>query len=629
MKTYQHRLIILVCLISVSIIGLSAAWGATSKPCPSELFTNLWFDAIKTLQEKGYEEAKDKLDCVSTKRQEAGLENLVEASDILVRENNQLEKRGNSAVVESLLEMANNLAPYNWRVQFALAKLHLVKLDLYKALKEFLRGLKNRILDFYSSYSLLNAMFLLVGLSLFAAFSVVIVFSFLQVHRAVFHDVKELISESLPILPVYIVGWFFLAFVFWIGGFFWFVLLLTILVWGYLDLQGKKFIQAFLIFVFFLPLILMAIGITLDAYNDPYIKALRDVTYGMYTGKTEEVLRKAVESNSLDKEAIFSLAFINKKKGLLDTAERGYKDLVTRSYQVDKVYNNLGNIYYAQKKMKDAIQSYENALNKNPKSFSAHYNLAQAYLQDALSTEKANNELNQAQRLDYSRFERVRETAADGSHYNLVLVDEPLSRLTPFISSVKLWKPGYKVAEEIWGLFSKVKMPFYFLSVVSIVSWVLIKVFHASRKKGGHAYYCQMCGDAICYRCQQSENVRRFCTQCNYIFTKKSVSQPGKKEEKVRQIQNYEQARKWAARIASLLLPGSGHVYSGFIGKGFVIAMLVAVFLFALYFQNFFLQSYKGAVPGLVFPFFIAKLVVLAGIYLFTLRDIFTLSPKN
>jgi len=635
-RKYRGALILVSWVVYVCTAGLETGWGVESKPPleqgisphPADKLANLWFEAIRLLKEGSYEKAEIKLREANSAKYELGLENLVEASDVLVRESEVLEKSGSSATAADLLEIAGRLAPYNWRVQFALAQLHLRHLDLYRFLKEFFRGLKDRLLDIYPLYASLNRMLIILTLSLFLAFSMVIGFSFLQAHNALIHNIKEQLPASLSTAPIYVISWLLLVLVLGIGGFFWFILLLSILTWGYLDSNGRKFIQAFLIFVFVLPFILFIVGTTFSIYNQPYLRALYDISYGIYTEETENTFKKRLEANPSDYEARFAQAFINKKKGRLEAAEQGYKDLIEPSYRLDKVYNNLGNVYYAQKRIDAAIQAYQNALQENPNLFSARYNLGQAYLQDISFSEKAAEEFSQAQRLDFSRFNEVREIAGNSSHYNLVLVDETLPRYIPMTSGLKFWPQGYTMATNLMGLFSRVGNLFYLLASAPL-AWGLIGLLDRYRRQSGYAYYCQMCGDPVCKQCQPAGSTRKFCTQCNYIFAKKSVLKPGKKEEKVRQIQSYEQMRKWSARAISVLLPGSGHVYAGFIGKGFAISLLASILLFTLYFRNGILHAYTGASPDSALIWFFLELVAILGVYLFTLRDIFSLSPKN
>jgi tetratricopeptide (TPR) repeat protein len=97
--------------------------------------------------------------------------------------------------------------------------------------------------------------------------------------------------------------------------------------------------------------------------------------------KAAELYRKAIEKAPTSVEAKFNLANANFKNRDYESAEREFKAIqraIVHDTVSAKIYHNLGNSQLMQGKLKESIESYKNALRRNPSDIETKYNLALA-----------------------------------------------------------------------------------------------------------------------------------------------------------------------------------------------------------------------------------------------------------
>ncbi len=109
--------------------------------------------------------------------------------------------------------------------------------------------------------------------------------------------------------------------------------------------------------------------------------------------KAAELYRKAIEKAPLTYEAKYNLANTNFKRKDYVMAEREYKAIqstIAHDTISAKIYHNLGNSQLMQGKIQESIESYKNALRRNPHDIDTKYNLA-------FAQSKLNQQQNQQQ----------------------------------------------------------------------------------------------------------------------------------------------------------------------------------------------------------------------------------------
>ncbi len=97
--------------------------------------------------------------------------------------------------------------------------------------------------------------------------------------------------------------------------------------------------------------------------------------------KAEGEYRKAIAKNPVDPTAKYNLANAYYTSEKYDEATQRYTEatkIATTKAEKHKAFHNQGNTHMEQKKYKEAIEAYKNALRNNPKDNETRYNLALA-----------------------------------------------------------------------------------------------------------------------------------------------------------------------------------------------------------------------------------------------------------
>ena len=96
------------------------------------------------------------------------------------------------------------------------------------------------------------------------------------------------------------------------------------------------------------------------------------------------------QKQNLTIQEAFDLAIQNQQKNNLKVAENLYKGILKINPEHVGVYNNLGNIFLANKKFQDAVNCFEKAIQIDPNYADAHSNLGTLY-KSLGESEKAKN----------------------------------------------------------------------------------------------------------------------------------------------------------------------------------------------------------------------------------------------
>ena len=631
--------------ILVSVVVLFMAYGAPAqvpkivsssiKVDFSELNT-LWFQAIDLLRSGNLLEANLKLTDLNQKKFEIGLDNLPLYSTVLIKEARKLQAQGNLGEAIKLLESARLLSPDFAPVYFASVRFQLAQdfTDVYGIVQDLWRGLILKYTDINTIIMYVNNGLSSVLLTGMLASSIFILFSFVYYRRAIFYQIKEMFPFELPTFIAHIIGWVLLGIVTLGLGVFWGILFLAFLLIWHVEPASKRILQIVLFFGALLAVLLIVIGITFNTFDGDYFQALRDVSRGEYSSRSATALQERLKVNPNDAYAMFGLAYIAQKAGNIQDAIEAYEVIPSQYADRATVQNNLGNLYQHQFQTtkqqtwyQRAEEGCKNAIRYAPKMFEPHYNLAQLLLL-GLKSEEADGKLQTARKIDNQRFTLYSEYLGG----NVMTIDASFSiiALLKKLYEQDSLHAGTTLSERLWVNWSRFKNPWYF-SIASGVLFLISFIFGAKKgapKRG--VLYCQMCGDPYTIKRKKPQEQHTFCTQCTYIFKKKTVVKPEKRAAKIKQIQLRQKFRGFLAKVLSFLFPGAGQIYFGYPTKGVLLS-----FFFYFAFMFYLLKRYlrilldTGGRGDFSWITLIFLALLLLGSYLFNVYDILKLSPKN
>ncbi len=628
---------IAVLLVSQSISAQLPDVATSSIQVDRVNIQNLWFQALQYLRNGDLENAKLAFEDVNLKKLELGLHNLSSHSLILVKESQNLQRQGGAEQARVVLDIAQTLSPDISAVYFASARwrFHETITDFYGIGRDIWRGSLLKCTDVLTLICAANRMAAVIAVAGILTSASFILFSFVYYRRAIFYQIKEKLPLELPLLVAHVLGWIVVGSITLGLGIAWGMLFLAFLLVWHLEPVSKRILQVVLFFGGIVAILLLVIGVTYRTSDGEYFQTLYDLSRGEFSSKSVANLQQHLKDAPDDVYAIFGLGLIAQKTGSIQEAIQAYSMIPRQYADWARVQNNLGNLYQAEYRRNNqeaayqkAEDAYDNAMRSVPKMFEPHYNSAQLLLVANKSSE-AGDEIQKAREIDYTRYTRFSEYIKD----NIVMVDASFSTwaLMKRLFYQDFFRAGILVAEELWASCSRFRNPWFF-SIASGMVLLLSLLTGAKQKvpKTG-VVYCRMCGDPYAMkRKRKAQDVETFCTQCTYIFKKKTIVKPEKRAAKVKQIQLRQRFRGLLVKVFSLCCPGAGQVYFGYPVKGVLIA-----FLFYLGGTYYLLKGLLHLVldtPGGMGTSWGALLFFILlgfGSYLFNVYDVLKLSPKN
>jgi len=136
------------------------------------------------------------------------------------------------------------------------------------------------------------------------------------------------------------------------------------------------------------------------------------------TDKAEVYLKKAIDANPKNQEALELLGIIYHKKGDAEKAKDIFERVVKLNSTDFNSYYILGLNYYQLKEYDKMIQAYKEAIKINPNFSDAHYNLGMAYFyrnmyEDAMAELEKAKELNPSDAATFALLGQSKDAAYD------------------------------------------------------------------------------------------------------------------------------------------------------------------------------------------------------------------------
>jgi tetratricopeptide (TPR) repeat protein len=402
----------------------------------------------------------------------------------------------------------------------------------------------------------------LIAVAVLCLAVVIVVMVLLVRYQAVLrHDVAERLPAGWPEGATRFAGWIVLLapLLAWTGGawilFYWSVLLTRYM-------TGKeRFIAALAC------LSIIALGplaawgaATAEISSDPTTIAVEAALRGGYGADVIAALQRAIASNPDATSLRLLLANTYERADLRRDAFDEYHRILQGRRDDPRALNNLGNLYMRTGQTPQAIVYYTRAAEADPSNAVFYYNLSNAQ-NDALRLADAETSVRMVQQLD-PNLARALVTARGRG--------EEITPIPATASAEEVWKEvGVRSAAAIAKNSLTLRAPTAIgaFATIVLIGWL-------SLVRGGlRAQTCVRCGEAFCGRCKRELGARECCAQCIHLFVKKEAIAPDVRAEKLRQVDRFIRGWKRRVRVATLILPGSGHMLAGSTMTGVVLLL--------------------------------------------------------
>ena len=517
-----------------------------------------WYAYRQNVLRGHFGEAEKRLEKVLAYRKKSQIPNLFSPAAALLMEASAARKQGRYDDALKIIDFAKKLAPDDPGPHFQRARTiwSQNQLRALSSLDAVLEGWGIFFRDFRSFFPWGLGIIVWLLFAMMISSVLTILFYAPRVIPRIAHDLSHVIKVpqwmwltaiSTVLIAAVVIGF---PFVFW-------VLLLAFIMMLHLTNQERVAVGLALLFLSSLPLLVQVLAISEAYYSDSRPYTIYMAERGGQGVKTLEELHELRVKEPDNSQVLSVLGLVLKRSGRIREAESYLVKAVELTPDSPAVINNLGNVLVQSGRVDAAIEHYRQALRykDDPR---VHYNLSQA-LRENLQLEEGERE-----------FRIAQEKAPELASALLSLQQEAGERVTVdiygevnryFLDSLFLDPEGKKWREELWtGIVPMI--PFnlsWFLFPVS--SGILfLAMLPAGRMNLSRR--CRRCNRIHCHKCSQS-SADVLCAQCRQIFIVRSGVDPASRVKKMMQILRFTKTRALVSRVATVLLPGTGHIYLG------------------------------------------------------------------
>jgi tetratricopeptide (TPR) repeat protein len=547
--------------------------GGTSTKIWRASWEDDWYAYRQNVLRGNFSEAEKRLEKVLAHRKKRGIPNLFSPAAALLVEASAARKQGRYEDALKIIAYAKELAPDDPGPHFQRARTiwRQNQLRALSSLDALLEGWGAFFKDFRSFFpwGMGVALWLLVAMTVSSLLTILLFTP--RVIPRIAHDLSHIIKVPqwlwLTAIPIVLgaVVIFGLPLIIW-------VLLVALIMILHLTKQERVAVSLALLFLSALPLLIHVLSLSESYYSDsrPYLIYMAE--RGGEGSKTLEDLHKLRVKEPDNSQVLSALGVVLKRSGRIREAESYLLKAMEISPDTPAIINNLGNVLVQTGRVDAAIEHYRQALRYDDIPL-IHYNLSQA-LRENLQLEEGEKEFRIAQeKAPELASSLMAQQQQDGQRVTVDIYGEASRYL---VDSFSLDEEGRQWREDLWsGIVPMI--PF-------TVSWVLFPAsaailflglplsgrFNLSRR-------CRRCNKMHCHKCSQS-STDVLCAQCRQIFIVRSGVDPASRVKKMMHILRFTKTRALVSRVATVLLPGMGHIYLGMGWQSLVFITLSVMF---------------------------------------------------
>jgi len=532
-----------------------------------------WYSYRQNILRGHFREAEKRLDKVLAYKKKRGIPNLFNPAAALLVEASSARKQGRYEDALKIIVYAKELAPDDPGPHFqrALTIWRQNQLRALSSLDALLEGWGVFFKDFRSFFpwGISVILWLLVAMTVSSILTILLFTP--KVIPRIAHDLSHIIKVPqwlwLTAIPIVLVA----AIIFGLPIVIW-VLLVALIMMLHLTKKERVAVGLALFFLSALPLLIHVLSLSETYYSDSRPYLIYSAERGGEGAKTLEGLHQLRVVDPENSQVLSALGVVLKRSGRIREAESYLLKAMEISPDSPAIINNLGNVLVQNGRVDDAIEHYRQALRyeDDPR---IHYNLSQA-LRENLQLDEGEREFRLAQ-------ERAPELAGS----LMALQQENGQRVTVdiygeagryLLDALSLDQEGRQWREALWsGIVPMI--PFSLSWLLFPAAAILLFLGLPLGSKLNLSRRCRRCNKMHCHKCSQS-STDFLCAQCRQIFIVRSGVDPASRVKKMMQILRFTKTRALVSRVATVLLPGMGHIYLGVGWQSLVLITLSVMF---------------------------------------------------
>ncbi|ANM28842.1 hypothetical protein ABI59_03310 [Acidobacteria bacterium Mor1] len=506
---------------------------------------------------------------------EEGVSRLEGLSSALISEAKRYMREGDYAQARKSLDLAEAFDP--GRPQIAVARAALAYesgLGYLTTAGEFARALRLSVLGSASNMTLLNQLAIVLLVALLASIAV---FALLMIYRYQVpfrHEVEEWMAAHGKERFGPAAGWalLLLPFLLWIAAG-WVVVYWLVLTFRYMR-RSERLATVTLLLGIALAVPGYRVAIALYGVTaDPVVRTTLASAGGSYAPDRIVRLRQLVERYPDDPIYRFLLAGLYKNGRYFEEAFAEYKQVLDLEPSIHQAHINIGNIFYLSGQHAEASAAYTKALELQPGSPLALYNLHLAQ-SETFHFKDAEVSLAKARNHDAEEVTRLMTTSKDKDGRPMVADAE--------VQLGAIWQAalegrGFEQRMELQsggGVASMARRLVNPVSIASLLAMIACVVVGIASAGSDPARRCIRCGRPFCHMCKSRREGHEYCSQCLHLFVIGDGLAPETKTRKLYEVDRHERRNRTLRKLLSFLLPGSAHLLRGRSASGCVLILL-------------------------------------------------------
>ncbi len=464
-------------------------------------------------------------------------------------------------------DLSGDLPETHWKLAELLWRQD--RTNLFSVLEEGFRAVKSLFFSFdYAALGILDGIFLLLVTS-FVFFGVFYLVALLRYGRMLHHDLYELLpGEPSRAGLTFVMAILLIAPLLLGAGLFGVCALWLVLFWSYSGGKERFVHLLFLLFLFITPTWIDMLQGGMEHLAGDRMQSILRHQDGAADDATVVRLLRLTEQDPKADSVLFMLGTAYKKRGEYEAAKKALEKAILLNGNEADYYNNLGNVFYAMRNLKKAVEMYDEAISLEPGVAAFHFNLSAAQ-RELFLLDESDKEYYKARKLNPAKVSHYVDIL--GPNYNRMVIDTPLPKQ-------RLWRRFFRSLSPVGmeGLQGeKLQQKFVMRGGLALLLLFSALLLHLFRNSLGYSRRCKKCGIVFCKKCQSHLRREPICSQCAYIFEEGAGVEVKMRTRKIIEILSYKDRKVEKGRLLGVLIPGGGHIYFGWLITGFAVLFLV------------------------------------------------------